>query len=178
MASDVARASGDACAAALRLQALRLARHVVLYAPRPGELDPRGIAEGAVPTYYPRVDGDVLRFHRASIGDLVPGAYGIPEPVPDAPELPRDADRIAIVVPGLAFDRRGGRLGSGKGYYDRTLARHPAAVRVGVVVDAALVEHLPTDPWDVSMHAVVTDRHLVVVDQRVVDVFPGEPSWT
>ena len=76
--------------------------------------------------------------------------YGFDQPTGDAPTVGHD--QIALVlVPGLVFDRRGGRLGHGKGYYDRLLAALPGAVAVGVTVDALVVPVLPTGPYDVPM---------------------------
>lgn len=111
---------------------------------------------------------------------LCSGPYGIPEPAvsPDfsrsegarktgcsssaAPEL--------IIVPGLAFDRSGGRLGLGGGYYDRLLARSEfaASLRMGFAYAAQLADDtLPMDPWDVPMHAVCTE-------QGILRTIPGE----
>jgi 5-formyltetrahydrofolate cyclo-ligase len=67
-----------------------------------------------------------------------------------------------IVTPGLAFDARGSRLGRGGGFYDRFLAEPQlVAARVGIALDEQIVDAVPTDSWDVSMHAVVTDTRTV-----------------
>jgi 5-formyltetrahydrofolate cyclo-ligase len=60
-----------------------------------------------------------------------------------------------IVVPGMAFDAAGNRLGRGKGYYDRFLAQHPGVPTVGVCFDFQRVAHVPTEPTDVPMTAVL-----------------------
>ncbi len=76
--------------------------------------------------------------------------YGFDQPVADAP-LVADADVSIVLVPGLAFDRRGARLGRGVGFYDRFLARlDPSVVLVGVTA-GYLVAELPTEPHDVAM---------------------------
>ena len=68
----------------------------------------------------------------------------------------------AVVVPGLAFDRAGNRLGRGAGVYDRFLASlPPTTLRIGLIPSALLVDRLPTDPHDVPMHAVVTEHGIV-----------------
>jgi 5-formyltetrahydrofolate cyclo-ligase len=93
--------------------------------------------------------------------DATPDAWGTPIPR-DATPVPA-ASISAVLVPGLAFDRHGGRLGRGAGIYDRFLATLPAAtLRIGLIPSAFLVERLPTDPHDVPMHAVATERELVV----------------
>jgi 5-formyltetrahydrofolate cyclo-ligase len=93
--------------------------------------------------------------------DANPDAWGTPIPR-DATPVPA-ASISAVLVPGLAFDRHGGRLGRGAGIYDRFLATLPAAtLRIGLIPSAFLVERLPTDPHDVPMHAVATERELIV----------------
>ena len=82
--------------------------------------------------------------------------FGYEQPTADAPEI--DDDEIgAVLVPGLAFDRHGGRLGFGAGYYDRFLSRlDPAVLRIGVS-DGFIVERVPTDETDVPMTHLATE---------------------
>jgi len=76
-------------------------------------------------------------------------------------EIVDPAEIEAVLVPGLAWDRRGGRLGRGAGYYDRLFA-HEAwrGFRCGVFFGFQEVPAVPTEPWDVPLHAVVTDREV------------------
>ena len=86
--------------------------------------------------------------------DLKPGAYGIEEPTG---ELFTDyADIDFIVVPGVAFDRNGNRLGRGKGYYDRLLPRIPSAHKAGICFPFQLVEEVPAEPFDIRMDEIIT----------------------
>jgi 5-formyltetrahydrofolate cyclo-ligase len=83
--------------------------------------------------------------------------YGYRQPAPDAPVV-ADAEIGAVVVPGLAFDRAGQRLGRGKGYYDRFLARlvgPGSALLIGITGDY-IVESLPTDDHDIPMTHLAT----------------------
>ena len=84
--------------------------------------------------------------------------YGFEQPVAGAPTV--DPAEVGVVlVPGLAFDRSGGRLGRGGGYYDRFLPTLPShAARVGVVPEQLLVEVVPTDRHDVPMTHLATRR--------------------
>ena len=83
------------------------------------------------------------------------GAYGIPEPPAEAPVVLPDL----LVVPGLAFDVAGGRLGSGAGFYDRWLAvADPRPWTAGVCDDRFLLDAVPTEPHDVAMDEVLTER--------------------
>jgi len=68
------------------------------------------------------------------------------------------------VIPGLAFDRRGNRLGHGFGYYDRFLGGLPPGVpRVGLACACQLVTEVPVDAWDVPVHALVTEEGVIRV---------------
>jgi 5-formyltetrahydrofolate cyclo-ligase len=105
-----------------------------------------------------------LTFYRYRAGEpLHSGRYGVPEPDPAIGEplgAPEPGD--LLLAPGLAFDRRGYRLGYGKGYYDRFLADaagQGCALRtVGVVPLALVRDSLPADPWDVRVDFLLTER--------------------
>ena len=107
---------------------------------------------------YPRVAGDDLVFHVVENPemDLTPGTMGIREP---SPELLRvGIDEIdAFLCPGLAFDARGGRLGRGRGYYDRMLAHaRPEARKMGVCFPEQLVADTFSQAHDIPMDGFLT----------------------
>jgi len=84
--------------------------------------------------------------------------FGFHQPVASVPELPPTRIEVAL-VPGLAFDPGGRRLGRGKGYYDRLLGGLSAkALRVGVTLDRLMAETVPVDPHDVAMTHLITDN--------------------
>jgi 5-formyltetrahydrofolate cyclo-ligase len=158
--------SSEVCARVVALPAFRAAAHVVAYAPTGGEIDPAALVTAAIATgravYYPRVRGNDLEFLRSTPAELVPGAWGVPEP--EAGEaLSPTAEQICFLVPGVAFDRQGARLGRGLGCYDRALGRYRAAVRIGLACEMQLVPVVPVEAWDISMHAVVTETEVYVV---------------
>ncbi len=119
------------------------------YAALPDEIDPRFVAFDI----WPRVTGrDLpLTLHHATRADLRPGAWGIREPDRDAPQRIPDA----VLLPLLAADARGNRLGYGAGYYDRTL-RDSRALRIGLAWDCQIVALPPPDPWDIPLDWLVT----------------------
>ncbi len=80
-------------------------------------------------------------------------AAGVPAPFPLAGPVEPDL----ILTPLLAFDARGGRLGQGGGYYDRTFPHHPEAVRIGLAYAGQRVEDLPVERHDVRLHGVLTE---------------------
>lgn len=144
-----------------RLPELRRARVVALYVAYGSELDPGALTvflrDRDVTTVLPRVEKDELRLvATTATTTLVVGHRGIDEPPGRAVDL---AAVDAIVVPGLAFDPVGGRLGQGGGHYDRLLAALPTTtVRIGVAHACQLVPRVPREDHDAAVDLVVTDR--------------------
>jgi 5-formyltetrahydrofolate cyclo-ligase len=98
-----------------------------------------------------------LRWGEYRPGALVPGLWGLLEP--PEPALPESAvaEAALVIVPALAVDRRGARLGRGRGFYDRSLdGRDPQARLVAMVRDVEFVDELPAEPHDVPMTHVIT----------------------
>ena len=94
------------------------------------------------------------------------GAYGILEPEGDLTVAPHTFD--AVLVPGLAFDIMGNRLGFGAGYYDRFLSMvGPQTLRIGIGYDWQIVETVPVGTHDIHLTHIITDQRLIEV--RVTD---------
>jgi 5-formyltetrahydrofolate cyclo-ligase len=166
-------AASRAIAARLsELPAWRSARTVALYAPLGAEVDTREIARLAVAAgkrlAWPRLarSGRAMEFACCAPAELVPGPARALEPPASAPAL-AGASIDLVVVPGVAFDPRGGRLGRGRGHYDATLAGLPASVaRLGVAFDAQVVEGIPAEPHDVPLDGVVTETRVLLAADR------------
>ncbi len=109
---------------------------------------------------YPRIRQDLLEFVKVTDpGDLKPGAFGILEPSGCETLCVRDLD--LLVIPGVAFDLQGYRLGYGKGYYDRVLhGLDEAAVLVGLCYEFQLIANVPAEEHDIHMDLVVTENHI------------------
>jgi 5-formyltetrahydrofolate cyclo-ligase len=156
-------ASHSACERLSRLESVLAARRVVAYAAVAGEIDLRSALDRLAGRafYWPRVVADGLEFRSAALADMRPsGRYGLREPA-DGPLLAGSGDGVVFLVPGVAFDTAGTRLGRGAGLYDRALSGFPSAVRIGVTCEPRLQAALPVDRWDVPMHLVVTESRLV-----------------
>ncbi len=133
---------------------------VGLYAASHGEAElhlffDRCVADGKA-CYFPRLEGHGLVFHRVcNWADLAPAEYGILAPQGNSTLLdPEHCD--LMVVPGVAFDRRGNRLGRGKGFYDRYLPK-VGGCRIGVCLNKFIIEDIPHEPHDVRMDLLVTE---------------------
>lgn len=153
---QLAAMSAEVCEQLQANDLWREAQCVLLYHPLSDEVDVRPLLHAALKdgkeVWLPQVVGDDLILRRYT-GDesLHEGAFGIMEPEGDI--LPvEDYNRIQLaLVPGMAFDREGHRLGRGKGYYDRLLPRLTEARLLAVCFPFQIVEHVPTEEHDVTI---------------------------
>jgi len=128
------------------------ARCVLVYATLPGEL----VCPANFPVLvWPRVAGECLTLHACAADDLVPGSFGLLEPPADAPIVALSVIDVAL-VPGLAFDARGYRVGYGKGYYDRLLADAPATLlTIGLCFTETYYPEIAHDDFDIPVARVI-----------------------
>ena len=147
------------------------ARVIGLYRALPSELKTAALEEAllarGVRVCLPAVREPerALSFHLAG-GPLQKGPLGVHEPVPHQSALvPLDAID-AFVLPGLAADAHGRRLGRGRGHYDATLARAPRALRILLLLDAGLVPEVPVGEHDALLDAVCTESRLLLCTPR------------
>lgn len=168
-ATALAEASATIRARIASSAMFRSARTVMLYVPLPGEVDIGPLLQAARDAgkrvALPRVDWSLRSMAAATAPstneELQPGRYGVLEPPPQAPAIPV-TELDLIVVPGVAFDADGFRLGRGAGFYDRFLG-HPAnmARRIGAAFDVQIFDRLPRDPWDIPVHAIATESRWI-----------------
>lgn len=157
---------------AAQLNLLSLAEYdtaecIALYAPAHNETDTALILTAAFQAgkrvLYPAVCGHQMVFrHVERIEELREGTFGILEPCPTGIDHQADVADL-IVVPGVAFDPSGHRLGYGKGFYDRFL-QHPGrkAHLVGICHDFQLIaEAIPADIHDIPMEIVISDKRII-----------------
>lgn len=115
--------------------------------------------------FFPRFEGSGFAFRKApTIDALVPGKYGLLEPTADEEKL-SIADVDIALLPGLAFDAAGGRIGRGNGGYDRWLeelrTKNPKAKVWGIALDCQMVAVIPRETHDMPMDLVVTPRGII-----------------
>ena len=169
--SPAARAAGSrALCERLKIQ-MQSARTIFFFAPMPGEVNLWPLLEETLAAEkaaaLPRFDSKSQNYLAARVQnlqtDLVAGKLGIREPNAACAEIPLDQFDL-ILVPGVAFDLRGHRLGRGKGYYDRLLA-NATAVKCGIAFDEQIVEEVPVEEHDARMNFIVTPSRCLKCDK-------------
>lgn len=170
------RANATAAARLLAKSALlRAARDVAVYLPRDGELDPlillTMLSSRGIRAWLPVIEPIPSRPPRLAFAPLDdpdhmrPNRFGIPEPVRGAPRVGWTLD--IVLLPLVGFDRRGGRLGMGGGFYDATFdprRTRPARPKlVGLAHAVQEVDALALQPHDAPLDAIVTERELIEV---------------
>ena len=132
---------------------------VLVYKAMKGECDPVLLAEIAYGmgkrVAYPRCEGDELGLYIADEGQFIPGVFGILEPDYSCERIDM-AEIDFAVIPGVAFDRNGGRLGRGKGYYDRLL-KGSKAVKAGICFNEQIADRVPMDVHDGRMDMIAAE---------------------
>ncbi len=135
------------------------AKTVASYSPLPSEPDVTEFNSWAsenLNLVLPRVRGHDLEF---AAGEVREGAFGIAEP--QGTDVPI-AEIDLMIVPALAADMAGNRLGKGKGFYDRVLANY-SGKRIAVIFDSELIDSVPSEPHDQRVQIIVTPLRTVVV---------------
>jgi 5-formyltetrahydrofolate cyclo-ligase len=150
---------------ALALSEFRDITPVGAYWPIRSEVDPRPLMEALIARGQDVALSQILHPHLSwrlwRPGDvLVKGGFGVREPGPDAPEIfPK-----ALLVPLVAFDRRGGRIGYGKGHFDRAIAaleaQHPV-LTIGLAYAVQEIDEVPVEPHDRLLDVIITEAEVV-----------------
>lgn len=160
-----------ACERALALPQVVAATRVLGFAAAPEELDPAPLLDAlrvaGATVCLPRITGPgSLSLHIcASAEELEPGPFGIRQPCAASEEAQADSIDL-VIVPGVAFDPAGRRLGFGGGYYDRLLAGMPHAYRIALAFEGQIVESVPAEEHDEPVDAIVTPSHVIVTTGR------------
>ena len=163
------------CERFMALVTYRYADALLLYAPKPAEIDVMPIAESALASgrivAFPRCDDREdgthhMNFHIVtSLDQLEVGSYGIREPSGDLPIYdPGYSDKAVIIVPALSYDRMGYRLGYGGGYYDRFLSGF-CGTRVGFAYSRFICPKLPRSRYDLPVDVLVTERRVSAIER-------------
>lgn len=149
-----------------QLAAFMMSDHILMYHSLPDELSTIDFLNkwhSRKNFYLPRVNGvnlDILPFNQST---LSLGAFHIEEPQGNNTV---SMDQIEmVVVPAMAYDRNGNRVGRGKGYYDRLL-HHTQAIKIGVAFDCQLIDNIEVDPFDEPVDIVITQSRTYIRKKR------------
>jgi 5-formyltetrahydrofolate cyclo-ligase len=164
--------SAKICARVRELPWWRQAGSVLLFAPMPAEPDiwlllAEALQAGkiaALPRFHAATRNYVAARVQQLPGDVVSGHFGIREPAARCAEIRLNHFEL-VLVPGVAFDRRGNRLGHGRGYYDRLLAQ-VRGVRWGVAFDEQMAVQVPAGPADMLLDLIVTPTGSVEIGNQ------------
>lgn len=134
------------------------ANNVFLYHALTDEVDTTILIDAAMhegkTVLLPVIDGDDLRL-KIHTGATQTGSYSIQEPIGE--EFTCYKEIALAIVPGMAFDKKGNRLGRGRGFYDRTLPKLAEAYKIGLCFPFQLLESIPSEAYDIKMDAVLYD---------------------
>ena len=162
-----ARLDDAICDRIISLSSFRFADTVLTYSPIGSEINVSKIALRALELgkkiAFPVCNTETREMtfkYISSLDELDIGAYSIPEPQTDA-ECFSHIRHSLCIVPALAFDKRGFRLGYGGGYYDKFLKKFEGVV-LGVAYDALIADILPTGVYDVPVDIIITERRSII----------------
>ncbi len=151
-------------------------RSVALYSPAGNEVGTELVRDHALRTgkkiFYPRLklaQDETPRFVQIqSPEDLEPGRYGILEPKGHKILCKQDQNALVVVVPGLAFDPQGHRLGRGAGWYDRALSTfQDAPTVIGFCYEVQILEQLPVNAWDRKVNDIITEKRIIHCEESL-----------
>jgi len=169
--SDVLEKSHGIYLNLISLDQFKLSHRIGLYSPVRNEVRTDSIFFKALElgkeVYSPKVTGSSLSFHRVfGLNELTPGKFGVPEPDSGAPSIePRELD--LLVLPGVAFDTAGSRLGYGKGFYDRFSRVIPLGKRVGISYKFQLQKNIPTEGHDMNVGTLVHEQGIIFCSSKL-----------
>lgn len=169
-AADKQSADSQISAHVLEHESYRRAECVFVYVSTSQEIDTRALLRAALSAGKTvcvplcGAAGEMTARQITSLDELRPGAYGIDEPSAATREILPDAIDL-VLVPALACDKQGYRLGYGGGYYDSFLCR-TGAVRVALCAEKRLVESLPHTALDQRCHWIITERQVLRTDEE------------
>jgi len=150
------------------MDAVRDANIILAYYSYNNEVNTHGIIENLISMnkkialpICKKDQADIAVSFISSKAELKPGIFGIQEPVSEMSSSVRPETIDVVIVPGIAFDRKGNRIGYGKGYYDRFLCSlSPSQLKIGLCFDFQLFDELPFDSHDVPVDCVITESHI------------------
>lgn len=161
------------CERFLSLASFRFADTLLMYYPLESEVDVTPIAKAALAlgkkVAYPKCDSKNLTMDFYFVGStdkLISGTYGIKEPSEDNPVYAIKNENIhnttICLIPAVLYDKKGFRIGYGKGYYDRYLSRFKGA-KAGIVYSDFIIDNLPHGRYDLAVDYILSERGVTII---------------
>lgn len=149
-------------------------KHLLLYADFRNEVETRQLANFChsygISLYFPKVFQGDMEFYLSSMEELSPLYMGIREPSANENKVFQfhkcKAEQVFMVMPALAFDKMGNRVGYGKGYYDRYLTRNPIQNRIGICYEFQIVEAIPAKEFDIKVTRIFTEKNMIPCNEH------------
>lgn len=172
---EIHKASQEACARLVSTTLWQQAQHIAFYIAHDGEIDPSLLMNLAhtqnKKCYLPALASNDLK-HLVMVRHepeeaLIKNRYGIPEPIQDEKKIIEPHKLELVLLPLVAFDNTGTRLGMGVGYYDRTFAflnqpnRPKQTTLIGLAYEFQEQKQLDREPWDVGLDWIVTNKDII-----------------
>ena len=171
----VQRLSAKAQEKVLSLSEFSRANTVAGYVAKPDEVQTAGVLNAALSqgkrVIAPRSDpsSDEMQFYQVeSLEDLVPGGFGVLEPPPTAKAVPL-SDSQLVLVPVVAWDEVGQRIGYGRGYFDRALKSRGDALAAGLAFELQRHDHIPATSDDARLDLLITEQRVLRFGRNPVD---------
>lgn len=117
---------------------------------------------------YPRMDGERLNWIQPGPNGFDKGSFGVEEPQLKGAQFVKLEQLNGILIPGVAFDKCGGRLGRGRGFFDKALANFEG-LKIGIAWDIQVIEKVPNDVHDINMDFVVTEKQIFDCRQQITE---------
>lgn len=159
----------------LGLDIYKSSSNILSFISFPKEVDTKELIKSALDCqkniYAPRVGNKNMDFYKINnLEDLITSKFGVSEPIPNPNNLfllneDRLKEKTIMIIPGLAFDSMGNRLGYGKGYYDEYLSRDYAKnfIKIAVAYDFQIIDEVPTDEYDIPVDFIVTPSTIITI---------------
>ncbi len=109
------------------------------------------------------IDFEIVPCHIENCFGMQRSSYGIQEPIEVKKVSMREIDMI--LVPGIGFDKKGNRIGFGKGYYDNFL-KNISALKIGLCMDFEIIDDIPADEWDVPVNIIISEKRIIRTEKE------------
>ena len=165
--SEITRQSGMILKNFLDLDEYKISADILTYVSHDNEVDTISLIGRALNdnknVAAPKVYGDIMHFHKInSLSDLNPGSFGILEP--ETGDFYEPAEGI-IIVPGIAFDKMGHRVGYGGGYYDKFLEKNNGLLSIAFAYDFQVTDYITCEEYDKNPDILITPDNIIRINQ-------------